>query len=155
MDASSSELQLWINQLAAGARAARDRLLECAQGRLRRLAGKMFKGFPGVSRWEDIDDLLQKTNLKLCDVLDKVKPESVREFIGLAARQIRWILLDLARHYFGPQGIGRHHYTPSPVDGSAPDPPCCEPSSGSGSRKNSSAVSSFFCVIADMRFSNR
>jgi RNA polymerase sigma-70 factor (ECF subfamily) len=118
---SSSELQLRIDQLHAGDPAARDKLLQGAQERLRKLAWIMFKGFPGVARWEDLEDILQEALLKLWNALAAVTPGSVREFIGLAATQIRRVLIDLARHHFGPQGPGRKHYTPSPDNG-PPDP---------------------------------
>ena len=54
-----------------------------------------------------------------------VKPASVRSFINLAAVQIRRELIDLARHYDGPEGPGRHHASRAGSDGSegAPGPP--------------------------------
>jgi RNA polymerase sigma factor (sigma-70 family) len=42
--------------------------------------------------------------LRLDRSLSAVRPESPRQFYGLAALQIRRELIDLARHYFGPQG---------------------------------------------------
>ena len=36
---------------------------------------------------------------------DEVPPPNVRDFFGLAVVQIRRLLIDLARHYFGPRGI--------------------------------------------------
>src|SRR5262249_14578302 len=41
--------------------------------------------------------------------LQQIRPPSVRDFFGLAAEQMRWELLDLARHFHGPQGIAAHH----------------------------------------------
>jgi RNA polymerase sigma-70 factor (ECF subfamily) len=118
---SSSELQLWIERLKAGDPSARDMLLQCAQERLRKLVWKMRKGFAGVNRWEDVDDVLQEATVKLWKALKEVLPGSVKEFIGLAATQIRRVLIDLARHYYGPEGPGRKHYTPPPEVG-PPDP---------------------------------
>jgi len=118
----SSELQLWIDQLKAGQKSARENLLQCAQERLRNLAWKMLQGFPGVSRWEDLEDVSQEATLKLWRSLNEIAPGSVREFINLAATQIRRVLIDLARHYFGPEGPGRKHYTPAPGNGASPDP---------------------------------
>jgi RNA polymerase sigma factor (sigma-70 family) len=117
----SSELECWIGRLKAGDASARENLLNCAQERLRKLAWKMLKGFPGVARWEDLEDVTQEAALKLWRALREVTPGSVREFIGLAAAQIRRVLIDLARHYFGPQGAGRKHHSPHPDDGTAPD----------------------------------
>jgi RNA polymerase sigma-70 factor (ECF subfamily) len=117
----SSELQGWIDRLAAGDALARDQLLCCAQGRMRRLAWKMLKGFPGVARWEEVEDVSQEAAVKLWGALKEVSPGSVREFTGLAATQIRRVLIDLARHYYGPQGPGRRHHSPPPGDGAGPD----------------------------------
>jgi RNA polymerase sigma-70 factor (ECF subfamily) len=55
-----------------------------------------------------------------------VKPESTRAFFGLAAEQMRRELLDLARHYYGPEGEGANHDSVAPrPDDSRPalDPP--------------------------------
>ena len=46
-------------------------------------------------------------------------PEGVRHFDNLAAAQIRRELIDLARRYHGPEGLGADHHTdgPTPVAG--------------------------------------
>ena len=46
--------------------------------------------------------------MRLLRALEQVRPDSTREFFGLAATQMRRELLDLARHFFGPQGPGAH-----------------------------------------------
>lgn len=142
MDGSSSELQLWIDQLKAGEPAARDKLLQCAQERLRRLAWKMLKGFPRVKRWQDLDDVWQLTNVKLWQALKDAKPASVREFIALGVTEIRRVLIDLARHHFGPEGPGRKHYTPPPGNGPA------DPSDSSHDQQKLAAWSEFHQQIA-------
>lgn len=119
MDDRTSDLQWWIDRLKAGDLAARDKLLECAQERLRKLARKMFRGYPGVERWEELEDVTQQATLKLWHALQEIAPGSVREFAGLAALQIRRVLIDLARHHFGPEGPGRKHASPAP----GTDPP--------------------------------
>src|SRR6184192_2903618 len=99
MDDRTSELQRWIDRLKAGDAAARDKLVECAQERLRKLACKMLRGFPGVQRWEETEDVTQQASLKLWHALREIAPGSVREFVGLAATQMRRVLIDLARHH--------------------------------------------------------
>jgi RNA polymerase sigma-70 factor (ECF subfamily) len=42
--------------------------------------------------------------LRLCRALEEVTPATPREFLRLAALQIRRELIDLARHHFGPAG---------------------------------------------------
>jgi RNA polymerase sigma-70 factor (ECF subfamily) len=121
---SSTQIQLRLDRLRAGDDSARDELLKVACDRLGRLARRMLRGYPGVRRWEQTDDVLQGAALRLWRSLEEVKPASVRRFIGLAAAQIRRELIDLARHYGGPDGPGRHHPVRAGPDGSGgpPDP---------------------------------
>jgi RNA polymerase sigma factor (sigma-70 family) len=49
--------------------------------------------------------------MRLLRALQDVQPGSVRDFFALAAQQIRRELIDLARHYYGPQGLGANHAT--------------------------------------------
>jgi RNA polymerase sigma factor (sigma-70 family) len=102
-------LQVCIDRLLAGNEDARRELVSGACDRLTRLTRQMLKDFPGVRRWEDTDDVFQNAVLRLCSALEQVTPRTVNEFIRLAALQIRRELLDLARHYYGPQGLGAHH----------------------------------------------
>jgi RNA polymerase sigma-70 factor (ECF subfamily) len=105
----TTQLQHCLDRLRAGDESARDELLQCARERLIRLTRKMLKGYRRVKRWEDTDDVLQNALLRLCRSLQETTPHSVRDFFRLAALQIRRELIDLARHYFGPQGHGAKH----------------------------------------------
>jgi RNA polymerase sigma-70 factor (ECF subfamily) len=69
----------------------------------------MLVAYPCVRRWEDTGDVLNAALVRLTRSLESVIPTSTREFFGLAAQHIRWELLDLARHYQGPKGLGRHY----------------------------------------------
>ena len=104
---STARLEGWLQRMHAGDAAARDQLLEHVCERLRRLTRKMLKGFPGVKRYAETDDVLQNALMRLLRALQEVRPASAREFLGLAAVQIRRELIDLARHYQGPEGPGR------------------------------------------------
>jgi RNA polymerase sigma factor (sigma-70 family) len=119
LTSSSTQIQLRLDRLRAGDRSARDELLEIACERLSRLARKMLRGYPGVRRWEQTDDILQNAAMRLCRALEEVQPASVRSFINLAAVAIRRELIDLARHYHGPEGMGLHHISWGGADGSA------------------------------------
>jgi hypothetical protein len=89
----------------------------------------MLHRYPNVARWTDTDDVLQNALIRLLRALETVQPDSTRAFFGLAAEQIRRELLDLARHYYGPEGEGAHHDSVGPrtedsrpdLDPSAPD----------------------------------
>jgi RNA polymerase sigma-70 factor (ECF subfamily) len=104
----------------AGDRQARDELFRHAASRLERLASKMLRGYPGVQRWCETGDVLQNALARLLRALEVVRPANLRDFFGLAAEQIRRELIDLARHYYGPQGAGAHHASKGGSDSLAP-----------------------------------
>ncbi len=73
------------------------------------MARKMLKGYPGVARWEQGDDIAQNALIRLDRALRAVAPPTARDFFRLAAAEVRRELIDLARHYYGPRGLGAHH----------------------------------------------
>jgi RNA polymerase sigma factor (sigma-70 family) len=117
----TSQLLRLLDRMRAGDRAAEDELFRYLGGRLERLAHKMLRGFPAVRRWEGSSDVLQNASVRLLRALKEVHPDSTAKFFGLAAKEIRRELLDLKRHYCGPEGIGAHHQT------GGPDAPAREP----------------------------
>jgi RNA polymerase sigma-70 factor (ECF subfamily) len=123
-DDRTTVIQGWLARLQAGDDSARDTLLASARDRLAKLARKMLKGYPGVARWEQPDDIVQNALIRLDRSLRAVAPPTARDFFCLAAAQVRRELIDLARHYQGPQGLGAHHATPAgrgdSADGVAP-----------------------------------
>lgn len=120
--AESSEISLWLDRLAAGDLAARDRIIEITSGRLRILASRMLARFPNVRRWDDTDDVFQNAALRLHRALAHVQPESARDIMALAATQLHRELIDLARRYRGPMSFEANHATQAPgiIDASAP-----------------------------------
>ncbi|HLJ93095.1 MAG TPA: sigma-70 family RNA polymerase sigma factor [Gemmataceae bacterium] len=125
MDGASRQIeqvQLWIERLQAGDAAAREQLLGHACDRLRRLTRKMLKDFARVKRWELTDDVLQNSLLRLWTALGQVTPRTARDFYTLAALQIRRELIDLARHHYGPEGIGANLASSIRGDASASTP---------------------------------
>jgi len=108
-DSSTVRLQRCLDRLRAGDAAARDELLANSCERLRRLTRKMLNDNRRVRRWEDTGDVLQNALIRLCRALQVVSPPTARDFYRLAAAQIRRVLIDLARHYYGPLGLGAHH----------------------------------------------
>jgi RNA polymerase sigma-70 factor (ECF subfamily) len=115
-------IQGLIARLQAGDATARDALLGAAGERLRHLAHRMLQGYPRVQRWEQTDDVLQNAMLRLYRTMKDVPPQSVSDFLRLAALNIRRELLDLAKHYYGPQGQGAHHITIGPDQDGPPEP---------------------------------
>jgi RNA polymerase sigma-70 factor (ECF subfamily) len=116
----------WLDRIKQGDLSAREEMLRGICGRLEKLAKKMVKNFPNVHRWVDTEDVLQNATMRLLKSLQAIRPESTRAFFGLAAEHIRRELLDLARHYYGPLGIGSNHDSVLLMNGQphpAHDPP--------------------------------
>lgn len=107
----TTDLQNQLRRLSEGCPESRRTIIEHCCERLRTMARRMLKSYGRLARWSDTDDVLQASLLRLHRALATVKPESVRKFYGLAATNIRRELIDLARSYFGPQGIGAKHDT--------------------------------------------
>jgi RNA polymerase sigma factor (sigma-70 family) len=107
--ANTVQLQALLDQAGQGDELAYGELLSIASTRLHKLARKMLRDFPRLKRWEQTDDVFQTAAMRLHRSLSEVKPESVRQFFGLAATQIRRTLIDLARHHYGPEGHGAKH----------------------------------------------
>ncbi len=101
--------QLWLDLMRAGDQQARERLIEHTCERLRLLAQKMLRGSPRIRRWEETDDVFTEALTKLYRSLASIQPESPRDFYNLAMTQIRRVLIDMARHYYGPEGWGTKH----------------------------------------------
>lgn len=102
-----------LARLAAGDGAAANELVGLACARMRTIAHRMLGRYPAVRRYDDTDDVVQNSLLRLHHALTSVAPESPERFLGLAALQIRRELLDLARRYAGPESSAFHHDTDS------------------------------------------
>jgi RNA polymerase sigma-70 factor (ECF subfamily) len=118
-DYSSIQTQGLINRMNAGDGKARDELIAHTADRLHKLTRKMFEDFGRVKRWADTDDVMQNSMLRLLRALEAVRPASAAEYYRLAACQIRRELVDMARHYFGPEGLGANHRSIAGADGQA------------------------------------
>ncbi|MEI7684818.1 MAG: sigma-70 family RNA polymerase sigma factor [Planctomycetota bacterium] len=104
-------------------------MIQRSQDRLHRLARKMLRCDPRVARWEQTDDLLQASLVRLHRSLDSVQPATVQAFIGLAATHMRRELTDLARHHFGPHGDAKHHFSDGDRENDGSGHPLHEPAS--------------------------
>jgi RNA polymerase sigma factor (sigma-70 family) len=95
-----------VDRLKGGDPTVRDEMIRISYRRLDAMVRRMLKRDDRIGGWEEPDDVLQNAAIRLWRALEQVTPSNVDEFLGLAATQIRRELLDLARHYFGPQGQG-------------------------------------------------
>jgi RNA polymerase sigma-70 factor (ECF subfamily) len=124
-DDRTTVIQSWVDRLRAGDDSARESLLGCACDRLTLLARRMLRGFPGVHRWEQTADVLQNSLVRLDRALRSVTPTTAQDFLRLATTQIRRELIDMARRYSGPEGIGANQqsWTDAGASGATQDPP--------------------------------
>lgn len=104
-----SLMRLLLGRAIEGDPAAMDDLLRRSCDRLTILTRHMLGEFKRVKRWADTGDVLQNALVRLMSALRDVKPASPRDFLALATLQIRRELIDLARRYYGPMGIGANH----------------------------------------------
>jgi RNA polymerase sigma-70 factor (ECF subfamily) len=125
MNDSASQQSL-VQQLLPGAiagdQAALDALLRYNCDRLTSLTRRMLGDFRRVRRWTETADVLQNAMMRLVSALRETKPQTAREFLALAALQIRRELLDLARKFYGPQGIGTNLDSAGATPSDAPAP---------------------------------
>ncbi|HZZ26980.1 MAG TPA: sigma-70 family RNA polymerase sigma factor [Pirellulales bacterium] len=98
---TTDDLQQCLDRLRQGDAAARNQLLEFASERFNMLARRMLNQFNRLRTFEQTGDVMQSAMLRLWLALKDVHPTTVREFHGLAATEIRRVLLDLSRKYFG------------------------------------------------------
>ena len=126
-DEPATPIHACLHRLAAGDPAARADLARLARDRLLVMTRAMLARYPGVRRWEGSDDVVQNVLLRLDRSLAQLRPETTHAFLSLAAVNIRRELIDLARHYYGPEGPGSHHATPAESAGDRAGP---EPAAG-------------------------
>lgn len=105
------QIQRCLDRLRAGDESARQELIACACCRLERLTRKMLRGWERVHRWEETGDVMQNAAMRLYRSLSDAKPAQAVDFFRLAALQVRRELHDLAKHYYGPRGLGARHAT--------------------------------------------
>jgi RNA polymerase sigma-70 factor (ECF subfamily) len=70
---------------------------------------KHLLGILQLRQFLDSEDVLHNVLLRLMAAAEKVKPPTQADLLRLAARHIRWELIDLYRTYFGPTGPGGKH----------------------------------------------
>jgi RNA polymerase sigma factor (sigma-70 family) len=111
---ASVQLRAWLIAFREGEPTATDELVRHVSLRLHELTRRMLRGYPTVRRWAETDDVFQSALLRLLRALRAVPVTSAREVLALATEQVRRELIDLARHFHGPEGAGRHHASPNP-----------------------------------------
>lgn len=115
-----------IERLQRGDPAAKNDLLAYAQQQLLRMVRKMLhgeSGYAAVRRWEQTDDVLQGSLIRLSRTIDNLPINTPRDFFKLAATNIRWELKDLRDKYLADKSPAQNHHTDMPrarAEGRAP-----------------------------------
>jgi RNA polymerase sigma-70 factor (ECF subfamily) len=105
MSETVSPLDAAVARFRQGDRASRDELMTVMYERLRVLASRMLDDFARLrGRGEETGDVLHSAMLRFLRALESVRPTTTRDFLALAASQIRRELIDLARRHFGRRG---------------------------------------------------
>jgi len=120
---STVVVQRQLDQLQVGDTAASRQLITATLERLRALVQKILADHPGLKRWEDVDDVVQNSSVRLWKALENHHPQTPLDYFRLAATVIRRELIDLSRKYFGPLGLGANQAKSWVADGSAPAAP--------------------------------
>ena len=83
-----------VTQQEAG---ATDLLFRHCMERMRVLAHRLFQSRKDLHLFEESDDLLQKTLVRLHRAIHVLKPSTTRAFMTIALQNMRWALKDLSR----------------------------------------------------------
>jgi len=83
-----------------------DAFFRFASARLRRLIRTLLRDYPRLREWIEVEDIFQNVMVRLLRALRQVGSVSETVFFRLATKHTRHELLDLTRHYYGPNGLG-------------------------------------------------
>ena len=141
----STHLQSLLDRLRQGDPSARNELIGGAYDRLRFLARKMLRReFPRLQEVHGPTSVVHRSALRLIQALEKVQPTTVRDFFNLAARHMRWALLDLANmNRREPEPLGG-------ADDSGSDRPNPEPNDHADSPEDLAVWATFHRKVADL-----
>ena len=109
---NASPLSELLAQTRTGDPRARNELFRAARGRLEDLARRMLQKSQAVRRWVETGDMVQNASIRLLRAMETSPVSDTRGFFNLAATVMRRELIDLARHFTGPHGVGANHATP-------------------------------------------
>jgi len=134
MGEETALVQSALDQFNAGHPKALDDLFARAARRLERMAHRMMhRDFRRLAPLEQTDDVTQDVSMRLQKALAEVKILTAAEFYRISSAIIRRVLLDMARHHYGPEGSAAHRAEvpagdssvlrlPTPTDGTSNRP---------------------------------
>jgi RNA polymerase sigma factor (TIGR02999 family) len=101
MSETTLALQTLLDRLKAGDPRARSELIERANQRLAVIARRLLRSFPAVKVEEETAGIVNEAFPRLDRALAEIKPNDVRQFLGLASLKMRQTLLDMVRRMTG------------------------------------------------------
>ena len=120
---SPSNLIDLVNRLRHGDDSAREDLISEVYERLIRLARKMLRSSSqAVQRWEQTEDLAHAAWFRIQRALQdpELELEDDAHFFRLAARHLRFELIDIFRKHTGAHGLAANHQTAKPLGDASP-----------------------------------
>jgi RNA polymerase sigma-70 factor (ECF subfamily) len=102
-------VQSALDRFNAGDPQALNDVFARAAQQLQRIARRMLhSSFERVAAQEQTGDVTQEAALRLLKALADVKILTPAEFFRLSSAVMRRVLIDLARHHYGPEGSAAH-----------------------------------------------
>src|SRR5262245_45803639 len=92
----TADLVFWVMELRQGRPDAAEPVCRKVVARVEELTRAMFRRFPRVGRFVDVDDVVQNVLIRLLSAIRTVRPTSRRHFYALTGELIRRELLDLS-----------------------------------------------------------
>ncbi len=111
-----ADLVILVHRMRQGDGAAREQLVSNVYERLLKLCRKMLRSSSSaVQRWEQTDDLAHSAWFRIQRALEdeSVSLADDTHFFRLAARHVRFELIDIYRKHSGVQGLAANHQTAS------------------------------------------
>jgi RNA polymerase sigma factor (sigma-70 family) len=103
---ATAAVQSLLDHIREGDQSSIQALLAATVDRLRLLAKKIAGNIPSVKQFEQTDDLLQNSLIRLWRAFEKHHPPTPLDYYRLASAIMRRELIDMSRHYFGAEGMG-------------------------------------------------
>jgi RNA polymerase sigma-70 factor (ECF subfamily) len=118
---TSTAVRDLLLQIRQGQPGAMDRLFAHCLERLKVLSHSLFRCRRDLHHFEESDDLLQRSLIRLHRAVNHLQPESTRAFMALALQNVRWELADLAREMHRRQQT----FCAAPLADEVPEPRTC------------------------------
>lgn len=94
---SSTSVRELLGKVSQEDPSSTDLLFKHCMERMRILSHRLFQSRKDLHLFEESDDLLQKTLVRLHRAIHVLKPSTTRAFMTIALQNMRWALKDLAR----------------------------------------------------------